>query len=228
MLRIMALLLIVIAGARAAEVTPAAPAAVVGDSNRLYLGVTLADTDNFDKPSPLRVTRVTSDSTFDRLGIREGDLISRINDTAVQTVDQFGAASAALKAGDAIKLEIERDGAAQTLSGTAEAPPRPRDVASRAGDVLAQAEEVKKSAERAATRSNLEDALRLVKELQEGLPEAAKEFKKIYPEGDFDVDIHIKVTSNKKEQAPEELKPAPIPETPAAAEAPAKIPTETK
>ena len=43
---------------------------------------------------------------------------------------------------------------------------------------------------------------------QQGLPEAAKEFKKIYPEGDFDVDIHIKVTSNKKEQAPEELKPA--------------------
>jgi hypothetical protein len=216
MLRTTALLFLVMIGAQAAEPAPAAPAAIVGDNSRLYLGVTLADTDNFDQPSPLRVTRVTAGSSFDRLGVREGDLISRVNDVQVRTVDQFGAATAGLKTGDAIKLELVRDGAPMTVSGTAEPPPSPRDIASRADDVMAQAEDIRKSAERAATRSNLEDALRLVKELQEGLPEAAAEFKRIYPDGDFDVDIHIKVTSNKKNEAPEELKPTQAPESAAA------------
>lgn len=200
------------AGAAEQPASPAAPGSETPGESRPFLGVAVSDTDNFDNPSPMLVTRVIPGSTFDHLGVKADDRIVQVNGTPVESMQQFSTAVAGLKVDDDLTVAITRDGQEMNLSGKVEAPPRPRDVASRANEVQAAVDELKTAVDRAKSKSDLQDALRLVKELQAGLPAAAAEFKRIYPEGDFDIDIHIRVRSDKKDKAPEALEAAPDPE----------------
>ena len=120
----------------------------------------------------------------------------------------------ALKPGDELKLTIVRDGKSQELVGKVEPPPRPRDVLANADQLKADAAAIRTEIEKAKVRADLEDMLRLLTELQKGMPAAAAEFKKVYPKGNFNVSIHIDVSSDATAADPQALQPAPAPQVP--------------
>jgi hypothetical protein len=182
----------------------AAPATVTAE--RPFLGVTLDPGDTFDGAPP-RVSRLVPTATCDRLGVRVGDAVIAVNGRAIATLEAFAEATATLKPGDPLALTVLRDGAEFALAGKVEALPRPRDLAVDAERLRNDIGALEHALERAEMRSSLERSLLLLREFQAGLPAAAAEFKKLYPDGRFDIDIHVVISSDPKDPAPERLEP---------------------
>lgn len=213
-------------------VSPTPPAGVSGEApqrgpqgGRVWLGVILEEGASFDgKPQP-KVTRIVPGSTAEKLGLQPGDQLTQLNDTPITSVDTFRAASTTLKVGDALTAKILRGTQNLDLKATIEAPPRPRDVLTDTDKVKAEITDLRTANERASTTSRLEELLTLLNTVQKGLPESAAEFKRVYPKGTFNVQIHIDIQSDPAAPNQTPLPPAVVPtitSVPAAAADPAK------
>jgi membrane-associated protease RseP (regulator of RpoE activity) len=176
-----------------------------------FLGIQLEDGGAFDGTAMPLVTRVTPESGLAKLGVKTGDQIAKIGITEITTAESYRTAYMAFKPGDELSLTIVRDGKTQELVGKVEAPPRPRDVLANADQIKADAAAIRTDIEKAKLRADLEDTLRVLTELQKGMPAAAAEFKKVYPNGKFNVSIHIDVSSDPMAPDQQALQPAPIP-----------------
>lgn len=174
-----------------------------------YLGVGVEEVTEFDAPRGLRVTGVAPGATFERLGVKEGDRLVSINGTAVTSTDEFRALAKTLTNGAAMIVVVKRNGVDTTLNGALAATPRPRELAEEGDRLRQEADALRAVADRATTRSSLEDALRLIKQVEEELPKAAEEFKRIYPNGTFRISINIDIRSDQGAKEPEKLKPTP-------------------
>jgi hypothetical protein len=185
---------------------PAQPATATAPA-RIYLGLYLDEGVAFDGAAP-QVAKVVTGATADQLGVRPGDRISTVNGIATPDLDRFRAAVAGLAPGDALVLGVVRAGVALELRGTAEAPPRPRDVLTDADDLRAEVQRLRDEAERVRLRSRLEEQLRLLREVEAGLPAAAADFKRLYPDGTFEISVRIDIRSNPRAEAQVPLQPA--------------------
>lgn len=177
-----------------------------------YVGLGVSEVTGFDAPRGLRVTEVAPGATAERIGLQVGDLLISVNGTAVQSSDALRTALQSLTDGAALTLVVERNGTATTLSGTVSDVPRPREQAEQSDRLREEAAALRTAAERGTTRTTLEDTLRLLQQIEQDLPKAAEEFKRIYPDGTFRISIQIDIRSDKTAKAAEPLKPAPIPE----------------
>ncbi len=97
----------------AQPITPATP-----NPQTPVLGVTLQDSAN----GPA-IGQVLPGSAADKAGLKAGDVITKINDTDVKTVQDAATAIHALKVGDTVTITITRDGSSQTVTATLEAAP---------------------------------------------------------------------------------------------------------
>jgi len=68
------------------------------------------------KEGGLRVTKVGSKSPSEESGIKEGDILLKLNDTALEKREQLQDLLKEMSAGDEIKLELLREGKPQTLT----------------------------------------------------------------------------------------------------------------
>jgi putative serine protease PepD len=66
----------------------------------------------------VRVLSVKPGSPAEAAGIREGDVLTRLEDDKVSSVDELQMALRSMKAGDKIKLEYQRAGKAATTNIT--------------------------------------------------------------------------------------------------------------
>ena len=198
--------------------TPAAPPAAPANGReggqrgpqggRVWLGVMVEEGASFDgKPQP-KVTRIVPGSTAEKLGLQPGDQLLQLGDAVLTNVDSFRTASGALKVGDALIVKVVRGTQNLDLKATVEAPPRPRDVLTDADKLRTDAADLRLANERAATTSRLEELLTLLNTVQKGLPESAAEFKKVYPKGTFNVQIHIDICSDPASPQQTPLPPA--------------------
>ncbi|MBE2184409.1 MAG: PDZ domain-containing protein [Anaerolineae bacterium] len=80
---------------------------------RPFLGVRLADGNN-----GVEVVAVGEGSPAEAAGIETGDILVRVGDTDVTTSTEAADAIAALAAGDAVSITVQRDGEEQTLEAT--------------------------------------------------------------------------------------------------------------
>ncbi len=64
----------------------------------------------------LRVTKVGNNTAADEAGVREGDVLRKLNETVLETREQLVVLLKELSAGDEIILELERGGKPQTLT----------------------------------------------------------------------------------------------------------------
>jgi serine protease Do len=64
----------------------------------------------------LRVTKVGNKSPAETGGVKEGDILLKLNGTKLETRDQLKELLKEMAAGDELKLELERDGKPQTLT----------------------------------------------------------------------------------------------------------------
>lgn len=98
---------------------------------RPYLGVGV-----FDKETAARagyelnvdagvyVRQLTINGPADKAGLQRGDIILKVDDTAVNTVTDLRAAIADHKVGDSVKVQFERSGSKQTVDITLEEMPQ--------------------------------------------------------------------------------------------------------
>ncbi|MBR2615323.1 MAG: trypsin-like peptidase domain-containing protein [Clostridia bacterium] len=63
-----------------------------------------------------RVEEVGKDSCAEKAGLKVGDIITKIDDTKIETANALINAKTAYKAGDTVKLEVYRDGETLTLT----------------------------------------------------------------------------------------------------------------
>ena len=81
--------------------TPASPAEKLPP----YLGVALDDSD-----VTLKVAERSANSPAEKSGLRSGDVVLKVDDTAVTSIESFVKAMEGRYAGDVIVLQVTRDG----------------------------------------------------------------------------------------------------------------------
>jgi putative serine protease PepD len=86
-----------------------------GQVEHAYLGVQLAATES---GSGAQVAGVGSGTPAEQAGLQEGDTITQLDGSPVDSADALAAAIGAHKPGDEVRLTVERDGARQTVTVT--------------------------------------------------------------------------------------------------------------
>lgn len=198
----------------AGEATPAPvtpPTNTVSPAAKPFLGVNVDETAaSFDPAQGLPVTVVIPGSTAAALGIQAGDLLNTFNGKPLRAQADLAAALNATRVGDAVTIELTRKqgdkSEKKTVSGPISERPQVRtlnnDLAKLRDEVVqlrAKAEEKKKS------EISLADMLQQLKEIEQNLPAAVAEFKKQYPNGDFNISIKIDIVSDRTAKKPIEV-----------------------
>jgi S1-C subfamily serine protease len=88
------------------------------DQNRPMLGIRVEDSD-----TGVVIREVVTDSPAAKAGLQGGDIVKKVDDHDVKTARAVVEAVVTHEVGDAITLEVERDGKTQTVSATLEASP---------------------------------------------------------------------------------------------------------
>jgi membrane-associated protease RseP (regulator of RpoE activity) len=98
----------------------AAAASQVSSDQSVWLGVQIAQ--STDGPT---IASVIADSPAEKAGLKRGDVIKAIDGTSVSDVQAVRDALKDKNPGDTVKVSITRDGNAQDVTVTLEAPPEP-------------------------------------------------------------------------------------------------------
>lgn len=199
-------------GAGEAQPTPVTPPTnTVSPAAKPFLGVNVDETAaSFDPAQGLPVTVVIPGSTAAALGIQASDLLNTFNGKPLRAQADLAAALNATRVGDAVTIELTRKqgdkSEKKTVSGPISERPQVRtlnnDLAKLRDEVVqlrAKAEEKKKS------EISLADMLQQLKEIEQNLPAAVAEFKKQYPNGDFNISIKIDIVSDRTAKKPIEV-----------------------
>ena len=100
-------------------------------SNRAYLGITpqtmtesWAAQYHYDVDAGVFITYVEPDSAADKAGLKMGDVITKVDDTTVKSVEDLNLAKKKYSAGDTAKLEVYRPDGAVTVEITWGAAPK--------------------------------------------------------------------------------------------------------
>ncbi len=191
-------------------VTPPVPN-TVSPAARPFLGVNVDEAAaSFDPAQGLPVTVVIPGSTAAALGIVAGDLLVSFNGKPLHAQADLAAALGASKVGDTVTIELTRKQGdksdKKTVSGPITERPQVRtlnnDLAKLRDEVVqlrAKAEEKKKQ------EISLAEILMQLKEIEQNLPAAVAEFKKQYPNGDFNISIKIDIVSDRTAKKPIEV-----------------------
>jgi len=163
----------------------------------------------FDAARGLSVTTIAPGATFDRLGIHEGDRLVSVNGTTITSTDSFRAVAKTLTNGIPMTVVVLRNGVSTTVTGTLAATPRPREIAEEGDRLRQEASDLHALADKVSTKKSLEEALRLIKQVEEALPKAAEDFKRVYPNGTFRISITIDIRSDQGAKDPAPLAPTP-------------------
>lgn len=188
---------------------PALPAAdppvappVVAPVSKPRLGVIL-DEAALDPSQGVPVRGVAPGSSAVALGIQAGDLLSSFNGKAIRSSSDLLAALGETKIGDQVTVEVVRAGTKQSLTGKLIPPATSASLQQELNAVRAELAELQADATARTREPTLAELIRELHLLQEQIPRAAAEFKKIYPDGEFS--IIIRVTSDKHALNPVDL-----------------------
>ena len=213
----------------AAGATPSAPAVVTrpgpgaGPNLALpapFLGITLDHPTSFDADQGLLVTGVVAKSTFDHLGVRVGDRLLSVNGKPLGTVADFSVIADNLTIGQALTVQVRTDDALRTVSGVVEAVSRPREISQKTQQLANEVEQLR-SALQDSAHPTMQQTLLLLKQLEADLPGMVDEFHSRYPQGEFDISIHIDILSDRTATHPTQVVPPTLPTLPAPPSAPA-------
>lgn len=101
-----------------------------------YMGIVggsvSGEAQRYGTPPGAYVMGVAKDSSAEKAGLQKGDIITKIDDTAVTSMDDLQNANKNYKAGDTAKLEVNRSGQTLTLSITFDERTAEREAASQA------------------------------------------------------------------------------------------------
>lgn len=196
---------------------------VAAETEPVRLGV-VVDNAAFDISQGLPVKGVAPGSTAASLGVQVGDLMTAINGESVKSDADVLRVLTPLKVGDAITLQVRRNGELRDLAGAILAPPTAENLLAELGAMRGKVNELEQAVDARTREPTLAELIRELQLLQAQFPKAAAEFKKLYPNGEFS--IVIRITSDKTAAEPVDLMnlPDPAKAVPAAPEGAAPKP----
>ena len=191
------------AGDAAPPAKPPATQTVVSPAPKPFLGVNVDENSaNFDPTQGLPITVVIPGSTAASLGLTPGDHLLTFNSQALHAQSDLLHALQQVKVDDTIAIQYTRKQGEKSETKNASGPitERPqvktltRDLSTLRDDVqrLRSLVDDKKQKE-----ISLVEVLRQLKELEQNLPAAVADFKKQYPNGEFNISIKIDIVSDK-------------------------------
>jgi len=191
----------------AGEAPAPAPAPAAGKDERPQLGVQIDERSSaFDKGLP--VLHVIPGSTAAVMGVQVGDLITSVNGTGMTRIADLQTLMPTLKIGEAITIDVQRGAEKKTLSGTMQRAASIRGVADEVRDMRRELDETRRNAGIGEKKEpTLAEVLQMLAEIEKQLPKAVAEFKKQYPDGEFDIDLKIRIVSDKNAKDPIDLVP---------------------
>ncbi|MFW5750648.1 MAG: PDZ domain-containing protein [Planctomycetota bacterium] len=187
---------------------------------RPFLGITIAADEAgaaFDARGVL-IDSVIVGSTADTLGLAVGDRLLSLNDTAVANAADLERAAREIGVGADLSIELERKGEQQTLTGTMQAFPskeiwerlveEQRETKRDLGNEVATA--TREANQRRWRNLVLAGVVRRTADALAALPgrieTATREYKRVYPGGDFDIRLNVHIASR-----PEQVEPSAAP-----------------
>jgi serine protease Do len=99
------------------------PAGEAKQQQRPFLGVAVSPAN--EDGTGVKIAQITADSPAAKAGIKEGDVITKVNGKDVPEVTEFLKAVGSNKVGDKLKMTVMRDGKEQSVTATLG--PRPAD-----------------------------------------------------------------------------------------------------
>ncbi len=180
-------------------------------TKRPWLGITLDTTGEFD--ARVVVKEVKAGSTAASMGIKAKDIITDFNSDKnswrINGVDDLQSALKQHAANDKIRIGVERDGNNLTFEGTLQVKPSAKAALSAneslKKDIAALGDLRKNSNSTGALALSLHGLSKTLEQLPEKIEEAAKEFKEVYPDGEFVIKVEISISSKKSDDS--ETKP---------------------
>ena len=199
-------------------------------------GWTVPDSPAIDGQAPgLAVIEVRPGGTAAALGIEANDQIQRINGAPIRSSDDLRKVLAEAKLGDQVDIEFMRAGVTTSVRGPLLERPRPTNLAGELSAAKGELAALRALATDKAKEPSLAEILHSLQDIDKRLPKAVAAFKKQYPNGEFDLSIRIRITSDKDAKDPIDIgnvapdapdappiAPVPTPETPV------KTPTPTQ
>ena len=103
-------------------------------TNRAYIGISVSnvsssDAENYGFPMGVLVSSVESGSCGEKAGLRRYDIITGIDDTKIESIDNLSAALKSYRAGDTATLEVYRSGKTVQMTVTFDEKPQSTDIA---------------------------------------------------------------------------------------------------
>jgi hypothetical protein len=190
---------------------PAPHPTVVTPAAKPFLGVNVDDNSaSLDPAAGLPITVVIPGSTAASLGLLAGDHLMSFNGQPLHAQSDLMHALSTVKVGDNIAVEFTRKQGdksdKKTVSGQIQERPQVKTLNNDLANLREQVQQLRVQADEKKKKDiSLYDILQQLKELQENLPAATAEFKKQYPNGDFNISIKIEITSDKTAKHPFEI-----------------------
>jgi membrane-associated protease RseP (regulator of RpoE activity) len=151
------------------------------------------------------VIEVKPGGTAAAIGIEPNDTVTAINGTPIRSSDDLRTILAAAKLGDQVTVEFLRAGASKTVSGPLLERPRPANLAGELTAAKSELAALRALAKDKAKEPSLAEILQSLQDIDKRLPKAVAAFKKQYPNGEFDISIRIRITSDKDAKDPIEI-----------------------
>lgn len=201
--------------------TPVKPTeATKGASSRPFLGVQV-DAASAAADGGLKVLHVVVGSTAKTLGVKVGDIMVSINGAKLPSRAVLKETLSKITVGAPVTIVLKRDGKLTSVNGTMQAMPSPAQLRERVKRLqeanLAMAktnEEVKQK--QATLAESLQQLATVLENLPAQLDTVAREFKQVYPEGEFTVQVHIDIRTGPEDEtldiAPQPKQPGEEPE----------------
>lgn len=90
----------------------------MGTSNRSFLGVTYnSGVENINKKGVV-IDKVIENSTAQKIGLKDGDIVTKLNGTEVNTFSELADKISEIDVDEAVEVQYIRDGNTQTATGT--------------------------------------------------------------------------------------------------------------
>lgn len=174
----------------------AAPRAV---TPAISLGIS-ADTSgsSFDDQAGLLIVQVEADGLGASLGITSNDRLLRFNGAEIGSAADLRGALAGLHRGDAVTAVVQRGDKELELNGTVPRFTGAEELAQQTAELEAQVAALEQQPAEGAVVT-LHQLLVLLRQVEQDLPKAAEEFKRVYPEGRFRIAIDIEISSDSAE-----------------------------
>lgn len=150
---------------------------------------------NFDGNDGIKVVHVKPGSNAKRIGIKADDIITKIDDKEITTYDDAVKILTNLTFDQNITITLRRGENLLKLKGQIKPELGPTTIKERQEDLEKRIADLQSSEPR-TERYSLKELLVILRQIEQDLPAAAKEFKETYPKGRFHISINIEIDSD--------------------------------